>query len=252
MIPSSFAETGWHFASNRIPPTRFQVIGERSSGTNYVKRLLGRNTTLQPTEALGWKHGYPQMMAIPADLVVILSVRDAVSWVRSMHAKPWHTPPQMQALELSEFMRAPWETIIDRDRYFQPDAKLGISHQPLQQDRNLVTGAPYPNLLRLRQGKMQSHLSFFNRNCAFALVQLESVIAAPEAFLAQFSEGFGLDAPIAPHRPVVKRLGAKFKPSIETRPDTPKTLSVDDMAFLKDNLNLPLEAALGYQYNSPQ
>ena len=87
-IPDTFAATGLHVQSGPTPVTRFQVVGERSSGTNYVKRLLGRNTGLKPTEALGWKHGGPQALAIPADLLVVICVRHAGDWARSMHRGP--------------------------------------------------------------------------------------------------------------------------------------------------------------------
>lgn len=248
MIPSTFAQTATHFAPNGTRPTRFQVLGERSSGTNFVKRLLGRNTVLRPTEALGWKHGHPQMMAIPADLVVLVAVRNVLGWLRSMHAKPWHTPAQIQAMPMAEFLRSPWTTIIDRDRYFQPHSELGILGQPLQQDRDLLTGAPYENLLHLRRGKLQSHLSHVNRGCAFVLVGMEAAIANPEAFLEGFCTAFDLPPPTAPFRPVIKRLGSKFRPSVDTRPETPASLSAEDIRFVKSQLDLDQEAALGYIY----
>lgn len=76
--------------------TRYQVFGERSSGINFVKRLIGRNMPLLPTEELGWKHGFPQMTAVPPDTLVVCVTRNAVDWARSMHAKPWHCTPEMQ------------------------------------------------------------------------------------------------------------------------------------------------------------
>ncbi|SEP54940.1 hypothetical protein [Thalassovita taeanensis] len=248
MIPADFATPGLHIASNGTPPTRFQVLGERSSGTNYVKRLLGRNTPLRPTEALGWKHGPPHALAIPADLIVIVAVRHAAHWARSMHAKPWHTPAAIQQLTFSDFIRAPWHTIIDRERYFQPEARLGILGQPLQLDRDPATGLAYDDLFALRQGKLRGHLSFANRGCSFVLVRMETAIADPAGFLEQMRQTFALPTPDGPLRPVVKRLGSKFKPAIEPRPETPAILSSDDMAFLRGRLDLSQEQALGYSY----
>ena len=65
MIAQDFLDTGWQFSLTGHRITRYQVFGERSSGTNFVKRLLGRNTALAPSEGLGWKHGLPHMAAIP-------------------------------------------------------------------------------------------------------------------------------------------------------------------------------------------
>ena len=68
----SFAQSGVAVRLLRGPaPTRFQVLGERSSGTNLVKRLIMMNSDLEETELLGWKHGFPSMAAIPSDLLVV-------------------------------------------------------------------------------------------------------------------------------------------------------------------------------------
>ena len=66
-LPPTFAETGLHLRPTDHVITRFQVVGERSSGTNYIKRLFGKNTGLRPVETLGWKHGGMQTLAVPAD-----------------------------------------------------------------------------------------------------------------------------------------------------------------------------------------
>ena len=178
MIPDDFAATGLHVAGNGTRPTRFQVLGERSSGTNYVKRLLGRNTQLTPTEALGWKHGHPHATAIPADLAVICVTRHAVPWALSMHAKPWHCPPAMQALAFSDFIRAPWETVVDRAKYF--DGAADLLGQPLQLDRDPVTGLAYPDLAALRGAKLRGLISYANRGCTFVLLRMEEATARPD------------------------------------------------------------------------
>jgi len=244
MIPADFATTGLHVAGNGTRPTRFQVLGERSSGTNYVKRLLGRNTALTPTEYLGWKHGHPHATAIPADLAVICVIRDPAAWALSMHAKPWHCPPAMQAMAFSAFIRAPWETVVDRAKYF-PGAEAALG-RPLQLDRDPVTGLPYPDLPSLRTGKLRGLLSYANRDCSVVLLRMEQAVARPEAMLEAISTVLDLPPPASPLRPVVKRLGSKFQPAIPDRPETPKEMSAADLAWMRARLDPALEAALGY------
>ena len=184
MIPDHFAKTGlavWRGTDH--PITHFQVIGERSSGTNFTKRLLGRNTDLTPTEALGWKHGPPNAFAIPPGCAVILCVRCADDWARSMHAKPWHASPALQALEFSDFLRAPWDTRVDRPRYFGDTLLDGTRGQPLQPDRDPITGAVFANLFALRQAKLRSMLSYMGRDCTFVLTRMEQVVSDPETTL---------------------------------------------------------------------
>jgi hypothetical protein len=246
MIPQDFAATGLHIAPNGTQPSRFQVLGERSSGTNYVKRLLGRNTSLTPTEALGWKHAHPHATAIPADLVVICVVRHAVPWALSMHAKPWHCTSELQALDFSEFIRSPWETVIDRAKYF--DGNAAVLGQALQHDRDPLTGLPYRDLPALRQGKLRGLLSYGARGCSFVLLRLEEAVATPEKVLDSLRHGLNLPDATGPLRPVVKRLGAKFVPSIPDRPATPHAICPADLAWLRTRLDHSLETALGYDY----
>ncbi|SMX44849.1 hypothetical protein [Maliponia aquimaris] len=248
MIDPDFVETGLQIALRHAPPTRFQVFGERSSGTNFVKRLVGRNTAMTPIEDLGWKHGFVQMTAIPGDVAILCTVRDARAWALSMHAKPWHCPPDMQALALPDFLRAEWATVADHKRYFPQVGALGGTGMPLQQDRHPLTGMPFANLFALRRAKLEALLSFMNRGCTVALIRMETVQAAPEAFVDALRRGLGLPPPDTPFRPVIKRLGSKFRPAVTPRPDTPAALAPDDLALLRRQVDLGTETALGYDY----
>ncbi|WP_223274699.1 hypothetical protein [Tateyamaria sp. syn59] len=248
-LPPDFAKTGLHVVrTGDTAITRYQVIGERSSGTNFVKRLLGRNTELKPTEALGWKHGFPHMIAIPADMAVILVVRSADTWARSMFSKPWHTTPAMQALPFSDFIRAPWDTIIDRPRYFEGLIPNGSIGTPLQHDRHPVTGARFDNLFKLRTAKLQAMLSLIKRDCTCAVIRMEDAQARPEETLEAITKAFGTAPPNAAYRPVVKRLGSKFKAAVPDRPALPDTWTNADMNHLRTEIDTELEAQLGYRY----
>ncbi len=247
-IPYEFAETGCYFGRLSYNVTRFQVIGERSSGTNFLNHTLLMNTALEPSEVLGWKHGTPQMEAIPTDLVVLISVRRADTWASSMFAKPWHATQRVKQLGFSDFLRSEWETIVDRARYFPQSAseqKLGL---PLQLDRDPLTGALYPNLFALRNGKLRTHLSYLNRACHVCLVRHETVVANPERFVHAFLQAFGLPPMTLAFRPVKKKLGARYFSPSEAERIPPDELSAEDMALLLDQCNLNLEARLGYRY----
>ncbi|MHA6261596.1 hypothetical protein ACXYMO_00195 [Arenibacterium sp. CAU 1754] len=213
-----------------------------------MKRLLGRNSAMTPTEALGWKHGHPSAIAIPADLAVICVVRRADNWALSMHAKPWHSTAALQALDFSDFIRAPWDTIIDRARYFKGSAEQGLVGQPLQADRDPVTGRRPETLFALRRSKMNGLLSYLERGCTCAVLRMEDMQAAPEDGLDRVLDALGLPVGAQPFRPVFKRLGSKFKPAIAHRPETPKELSKADRDFLNAQIDQEVETALGYTY----
>ena len=248
MLPEDFSRTGLHVSRrNGPPPARFQVLGERSTGTNLVKRLVARNTGLHPTEALGWKHGFCQVLAVPVDFLVVCVVRNARDWSLSMHAKPWHASKDLQSLAYSDFVRSPWETEID-DRRFFPDAeKTGVVGQPLQPDRDPMLGTVFPNLFALRRAKLMALTGWILRHNCVVLVRMEEVTERPEAFLDVVEAHFALPARAA-YKPVLKRLGSRFTPRVEARPATPPFVGTEDIAFMKTQLDLSLEAGLGYLY----
>lgn len=248
-LPPDFIETGLHITrSGQAPITRFQVLGERSSGTNFVKRLLGRNSAIAPSEALGWKHGFVHMMAVPHDMAVICVVRNAQDWAMSMFAKPWHTTPGLQSLGFSDFIRAEWDTIIDRPRYFGGLVEQGSIGAPLQHDRDPLTGQRFANLFALRQAKLTSLLSMLNRDITCVVLRMETAQSAPEATRDAIIAGLGTKPHDAAFRPIVKRLGSKFKPAIAERPPLPKTWPAEDLAFLREHIDPRQEADLGYAY----
>lgn len=243
-LPPEFAQTGLFVRLGAKPPERFQVMGERSSGTNLLHRLVLRNTVLDPSEVLGWKHGFPGALAVPSDLAVICAVRGPEAWALSMFAKPWHTVPEMQQMTFSDFLRAPWQTTVDRARYFS--GRHDLVGQPLMADRDPVTGQVFANLLALRRAKLRALLSYLDRGGTCAVVRTETLQDDPEGLIARLKTGLGLPVAGEPFRGVTRRLGSKFKPSVASRPALPTSISEDDRAFIRANLDPELESALGY------
>lgn len=226
-------------------PLRVRVIGERSSGTNYVRRLFADNTGLDASQCYGWKHGFAQMSAIGAETLVVGVVRDPLDWLRSMYAKPWHSVARMQELDFSAFIRAEWHSHVDRARYFPEHGLHRIRKAPLQQDLHPLTGLPFANVLRLRTAKARFLLSHRHRGCNLVLVRYESVRDRPLGFLNLVAARFGLER-VPSVRPITRRLGSRFRPAVENRPAPPDEISPADMAFIRAELDTELEAELGY------
>ena len=249
MIDPTFANTGF---LDRVQPdahiTRYQVLGERSSGTNFAKRLLGRNSDLRPSEVLGWKHGFSQASAIPPDLAVIGIVRRADDWARSMHVRPWHCTAEMQQLEFADFIRAEWDTRVDRPQYFAGAKDAGLAGQPLQHDRHPLTGRRFANLFDLRRAKLEGLLSYLARDCSFVLLRMETLTGDPETTLDRILEVLGQPARTGDLRPVVKRLGTRFRPAVDARPPTPEQMCDEDLDHLREYVDASREQALGYEY----
>lgn len=229
--------------------TRFQVLGERSSGTNFVSRLLGRHGQMQSSSELGWKHGFPGDGPISPQLGIVCMVRRADVWALSMHAKPWHASPALQRLDFGDFIRAPWDTVQDHPKYFRGLLEPFVANAPLPFDRDPETGAMFPNLFALRRAKLAGLLSYLERDCTVVLLAIETAQAAPEATLDALLFAFGQPPRETPFRPITKRLGSKFNASVADRPETPHRMGKAGLRFLRQELDLDLEARLGYQYD---
>jgi len=227
----------------------YQVLGERASGTNLVRKLIQQNIKVMRTEGLGWKHGFPTMVAIPRNMIVVCAFRNAADWAISMYKRPWHAHPDMQALGFRDFLRAEWRSIVDRPSDFETlHREIDAKGMVLQYDRHPLSGRPFENLFTLRRAKMAAVLGMMNRECHVALVQLEAVQKDTPGFLAAFRDAYGLEAKQEHVRTPTRRLGTNFKPSVRNRAQPPKTLSGEDATFMMSQLDLPNEAALGYRY----
>ncbi|MEO8530440.1 MAG: hypothetical protein ABI459_04410 [Deltaproteobacteria bacterium] len=227
----------------------FQVIGERSSGTNYVHKLLRNSLTLHRETYLGWKHGFPQVAHIRDDFLVVCVVRNAANWILSTHRKPWHTTPAMQRMGFAEFIRAPWESEIGKAGYFNPDKVKRIAGLPLQLDRHPITGAPFANALNLRNLKLAALLGMPNRAPQCAVVQFEHVLANPTGFVRQLKQEFEIGGPEG-YEVGEQKLGAKFHASVDDRPSTPTVIGDRDYKFIRRHLDLEQEKAIGYVYRA--
>lgn len=255
MLPDDFSQTmaakGWYLKrANDAPLSMFQVIGERATATNMVRKVIDKNVDITRTEGLGWKHSAPHMVALPAELLSVVVVRNAVSWALSMHKRPWHAHPDLQALDFSGFLHAEWRSIVDRPSDFDeihPELTALVAGAELQLDRHPVTGRRFANLFELRAVKQATHLGMLNRDCNVLVVKAELVQIDQVGFAATMIEELGLPLKGLRIKPVTNRLGNRFSRAVPV--ETPDELSAQDHAFMMQHLDLQTEAALGYDYS---
>lgn len=232
------------------------VYGKRNSGTNYVNALIQKNcrapdgTTLfdaNNKHILGWKHGFPTLQSAPDTVLAIVVYREPIAWLHSMCRTPWHGAPHLRGLPFSQFIRSEWVAIIDDERFgVNPgDAQW---HKELLSERDPMTGARFANPMQLRNAK---HRGFATLGTLFGnmlRVTYEGVLANPIGFLDVVCKHYGL-VRLPGFDPVQYDRATPGRGLYIPKP-VPHISDID-LNFIRAELDLRAEAALGYHLDAP-
>lgn len=229
------------------PGVRYQVLGERCSGTNFLERLIEANFGMRESYTVAWKHGFPDFLAAPRDVVFAVTFREVFGWLSSLYAKPWHSIEEIRSLSFSEFIREPWITYVDKadDFLLTPE----FEGQPINMDVHPVTGDPFESVLQLRDMKMRAALSLPKRGARSVFTTQAELASDPQEFVRKFASEVGLE----PKDPIVvpdghygwKDLWAERK--VEAG-KSETLISEEDRAYILANLDLDLERQAGFSY----
>lgn len=227
--------------------SRFQVYGQRCSGTNYLIRLIENNFGRAAfTEEFGFKHWLvPDSMIFPNDVMVLVIVRDPGEWIQSLFRNPWHLRAELKSAPFHQFMRGVWDSCWDDD-YWKIDATHPRYHQPIEQERDPETGAAFANPFVMRRAKLQNWTGLASR---VPVVILNYSLAArdPGRILQQLSSVTGLELP-----PVVA--GVDSYKGEQNRPFVAKNygeLCDADRRFMLSQLDPEMERLAGCSYDYP-
>ncbi|OYW60214.1 MAG: hypothetical protein B7Z10_04305 [Rhodobacterales bacterium 32-66-7] len=226
---------------------RFQIYGERRSGTNFVSRTIARNCGLKRFSSYGWKHALPYYPLLPRSCLFVVVVRDPFDWLRSFYAGPFEADPAIAALPFSGFIRAEWEgtyTGFERQWAYRGYAVRDrfARGEPNFLDRHPVNGRRFRNVLELRSVKLAGHLSLLDRGLNAVAIRYEDFRVRPEAILRDIGSRFSLnlradfrptDVPVGPSSD--RRAAAKTAP-----------ISAEDRDFILAGLDQTLERRCGY------
>lgn len=243
------ASTGWHLhKAHDAQVDRFQVLGERGCGTNVIRKIVHDTLKLRKTEALGWKHGFPQMIALPPTFLTIVAVRNPRNWAHSLYRRPWHADPAVQQLRFSDFLRGPWQARVDKLGHFDNiPPRLTPQDHELQWDRHPVTGTRFENIFAMRNLKHRALLGLPARGASVVYVSLDAFNAAPEAFIADLALTFTLQPTGRGYASVARRMGTRFTPAVADRAAAPDTWAEGDLAWMYSQLDPVIESTLGFE-----
>ncbi|WP_298905572.1 hypothetical protein [uncultured Aliiroseovarius sp.] len=226
-----------------VPLQHFQVFGERRTGTNYLDRLIKDNLSIEPTNRYGWKHGTISMPCIAAHGLIVVVVRDPLTWLSSLHNRPF--TKANSGLPFSEFLRTEWyDEFIPKDfghARWGYSGMVRASHVPNQVDRHPITGKRFKNPLELRVVKTAGFLGFLERECNVAVVDYRYINTDPAGFISRLSDDFSIAKTTDFERP--DRVGAL---GTNQPRKAPTDISAEDMDFIRTALDQVQETFLGY------
>jgi len=222
-------------------PTRVQVYGERCSGTKWIAQLLLHNLlSIRAVDDFGWKHGWVQGDVDHAgDCVFVVVHRDPFDWLRSLHKMPWHAAPELRSVPFARFLRTPWRCLWGADMELAAgDPRAGTE---MRHERDLATGAPFSNVMRLRSAKMRAWDQLPARVLHHVDVRYEEVLRDPRAFVQGFAARFGLRRwPWFRNVRTFKGGHGRYAPK-QYAP-----IAADDLAWIASQLDVEQERAHGF------
>ena len=151
---------------------KYQIYGERCSGTNYLENLININFDVQITWEYGHKHFFgftDDKLKNSDDVLFICIVKNLPDWINSFYREMHHLPLKYkknmsQEEKIDEFLNKEiWSINDHKYRYKTYDKELMI-------DRNMYTGERYKNIFELRHTKIKWMLEDLPnkvKNCIF-------------------------------------------------------------------------------------
>jgi hypothetical protein len=228
------------FHDNSGAPTdRFQVLGDRNSGTNYLHHLLvGNLPELQATTPYYWKHGFvDRRVAAEPGLLTVVIYRHPLRWLHAMHRRPWDVSSTMRDLTFSAFIRSEWRAVWTH----------GGREELLQGDMQPHTTTPFANVLLMRSAKIEWLEKLAGLPGKTAFVRYEDLNHDPLGCLRELAAGAGL-APVTRLSPVRAYKGDRSRLYAPRR--QPATHAQDN-DFIASQLNMEQEVRIGYDLASP-
>ncbi len=220
--------------------TKYCILGERCTGTNYLQKLMDTNFNLkEETHKYGWKHFFGHRDYKDSDDVLFIGiVRDPFQWLGSLNKKKHHLAPHlrrnMRSLITNEFF-----SIYDEHGH---GMKFG---KEILEDRNIFTGKRYKNIVELRNTKNKFLLDIINKNVKnYILLRYEDLSSNTFEQLEKIKNQFNLSQKnpelinIVKH---TKKKGTKWSQSRDIYKPLPHNFN-----FVIQHIDIDLEQKLGY------
>jgi len=150
-----------------MPITKFVILGERCSGTNFLEESIINNFNITYTQEYGHKHffcfnSYPDKN-LTDDTLFIGIIRNPIYWLNSF-SKELHHIPECNRYDIKHFLFNKFYSVTENDKNKMVNIYRNTIHNILnrltpnnkvliKEDLNYLTGKKYTNIFELRQIK---------------------------------------------------------------------------------------------------
>lgn len=192
----------------------------------------------------GWKHFFPEGRPERAeDCLFLILYRNPLDWLRSLHRIPWHTPPEFRNIPFSEFIRKEWHCVYDKDAEC-PEGHPDFGKE-IMCERDPDTGERFANVLKMRSAKIRRWQALAEQVRHFRFLRYEDLYADPKGTIDSLAEEFGL------RRRLFFRNVHGYKGWLLSfrgyRPKQYRPVAGEDLAFIREQLDMNLERSIGYE-----
>jgi hypothetical protein len=222
------------------------IRGERCSGTNYLRCLINQNINIDVID-LGWKHSYlnifDKKLVSQNDYLVIFIFRNPVDWVKSLYNNTWHFEKKHKKVKnIDKFIRYEQKQVIrglSEFKEYDPNIELYWERHPFTLEKP-------KNICQLRNWKNENFLSCSNIFENVEYIKYEDLVVDPKMWIDYLNKKyFNLEYNFnnVDYYKGDKKQGL-FNKNVYDK------LSVENIEFIRDNLDWSIEEKIGYfEYN---
>ena len=215
--------------------TKFTILGERCSGTNFLEHAIKTNFVLDISWEYGWKHFFGFNKLENSDNTLFIGiVRDPHIWMDSMYNKKIHLQPGLLK-NIDSFLN---------ERFWSCNDKYSVSkdNTEIMQDRHIYTGERYKNIFECRKIKLNYLFNDMpNKVKNYILIRYEDLRDDYENTLEKLRNKFNLKTSNQYITPIIKYKGTYHK-YIEN-----KNYKLNkDMIYEHPDFDKSIEEQLGY------
>lgn len=212
--------------------TKFTILGERCSGTNFLQHAIVQNFNLEITWQYGWKHFFGfKSYANSDDCLFISIIRHPLDWINSFFNNPHH---------LAGSLRGNIHTFLNDPIFSVYESGKGKQGRDMLEDYHIYEKRRYKNLFELRYTKAEFQRVEIPKNVKnHIFIKYEDLRDHYQETMTEISDLFHLQQK---HNPFQKITGYKGGNQPYPR-HSQKTFTHIDIL---NKLNLQLELEYGY------